>query len=158
MQQRPPKGDGKDAPRVVWDQKMFTDAEAVEQLHPKIRRLIKAELKSHTDTTRAKGQAKAQKRAEAQRMMQALSKMDDDFEQWMSEMLLDHSKAEVSQMIMSKANKKHAKMKGQTKTKMGKNTTKKMGLGKFIKATIIAIFVEREHQKHGPQRVKQGSI
>ena len=130
------EGGGEDAPKVTWNQEMFTDAEAVEQLHPKIRRMIKAELKSHTDTTRAKGQAKAQKRAAAQRMMNALQKMDNDFEQWMSEMLLDYSKAEVSQLILSKANQKHATMKGQTKTKMKKKTTKKMGLGKFVKSCI----------------------
>ena len=117
------EGDGEDAPKVIWDQEMFTDAEAVAQLHPKIRRLIKAEMKSHSDNTRAKGQAKAQKKAEAERMMDALSKMDKDFEQWMAQMLLDHSKAEVSQMILSKANKKHARMKGRAKTKTTKKKT-----------------------------------
>ena len=51
-----------DAPKVVWDQEMFTDAEAVAQLHPKIRRLIKAEMLSHSDNSKAKGQARAQKK------------------------------------------------------------------------------------------------
>ena len=134
------EGDGPDAPKVTWDQEMFTDAEAVEQLHPKIRRMIKADLKSHRDNTKAKGQAKAQKKAEAQRMMDALSKMDKDFEQWMAQMLLDHTKAEVSQMIVSKVNKKHARMKGRSKTmtttKHGQ-TTKQLGLSNFINATFI---------------------
>ena len=138
------EGDGEDAPKVTWDQKMFTDAEAVEQLHPKIRRMIKAEMKSHSDNTKAKGQAKAQKRAEAKRMMDALSKMDKEFEEWMAQMLLDHTKAEVSQMIVSKANKKHARMKGRSKTmtttKHAK-TTKKLGLSKFIKAFFFILIL-----------------
>ena len=131
------EGDGEDAPKVTWDQKMFTDAEAVEQLHPKIRRMIKAEMKSHSDNTKAKGQAKAQKRAEAKRMMDALSRMDKEFEEWMAQMLLDHTKVEVSQMIMAKANKKHGQRKGRAKAKA--KTTKKMVLSKFIKAGIPLI-------------------
>ena len=55
------EGEGEDSPKVVWDQEMFTDADAVAQLHPKIRRLIKAEMKSHSDMTKTKTQAKAQK-------------------------------------------------------------------------------------------------
>ena len=132
------EGDGEDAPKVTWDQKMFTDAEAVEQLHPKIRRMIKAEMKSHSDNTKAKGQTKAQKKAEARRMMDALSKMDKEFEEWMAQMLLDHTKAEVSQMILAKANKKQGQRKGRAKAKA--NTTKKIALSKFIKATYRFFF------------------
>ena len=96
--------------------------------------MIKAEMQSHSDNTKAKGQAKAQKKAEAQRMMHTLSTMDKDFEKWMAQMLLDHTKAEVSQMIMAKANKKHTQRKGRAKAK----TTKKKGLHKFIKAGLGA--------------------
>ena len=74
----------------------------------------------------------AQKKAEAQRMMHALSTMDTDFEKWMAQMLLDHTKAEVSQMILSKANKKHA---AQRRAKAKAKTTTKKGMHKFIKAT-----------------------
>ena len=48
------EGEGEDGPKVVWDQEMFTDADAVAQLHPKIRRLVKAEMRSHSDMTTAK--------------------------------------------------------------------------------------------------------
>ena len=47
-------GNDGEGPKVEWHQEMFTDADAVQQLHPKIRRLIKAEMKSHSDMTKAK--------------------------------------------------------------------------------------------------------
>ena len=97
--------DGAEGPSVQWQQEMFTDADAVQQLHPKIRRLIKAELKSHSNMAKAKRQAKAQKEAEAERMMTALQTMDQDFEVWMGQMLLDNSRVDVSQMILPKRTK-----------------------------------------------------
>ena len=59
-------GDGGEGPKVEWQQEMFTDADAVQQLHPKIRRLIKAQLKSHSDTTKAKNRRKLRNRLRRQ--------------------------------------------------------------------------------------------
>ena len=123
-------GKGAEGPRVQWNQEMFSDADAVGQLHPKIRRLIKAQLKSHSDPTKMKRQAAAQKAAEADRMMKALKTMDKDFDEWLTQMLLDNTRVEVSKMILSQANKKHAKMK---KAPRATGVAKK-GLHKFIKA------------------------
>ena len=125
--------DGGEGPKVEWQQEMFTDADAVQQVHPKIRRMIKAHLKSHSDNTKARRQAKAQKQAEAERMMGALQTMDKDFQEWMGQMLLDNTRVEVSEMILPHANKKHAKMKKAPEAK-GKA---KMVLHKFIKAFLV---------------------
>ena len=55
--------------------------------------------------------------------------MDEDFEEWMGQMLLDNTRVEVAKMILPQANKKHAQRKA-AKAKV----KAKMGLHKFIQA------------------------
>ena len=81
---------GEDEPGVKWDQSLFTDADALAQLHPKMRRLIAAEMDSHSDMTKFKSRGTSQKKAEAERLKAALKTMDEDFDRWCTEMLLDH--------------------------------------------------------------------
>ena len=48
-----------DEPDMVWEQSLFTDADAIASLHPKVRRLIRAEITPHSDTAKMRSGAKA---------------------------------------------------------------------------------------------------
>ena len=91
------------------DQNVFTDEDALKSLHPQLRRQIAAATVGKRDA-KSKAARAAQKKVEKEKLTEALSHMEDDWNEYLSESLLFKSRKDLAQELIPE-------VKGKKRTK-----------------------------------------
>ena len=97
-------------------QTIFSDADAVKALLPKLRRELRSTFAGKKDDDSGLAR-KAQKRIEQERVNRAVKDMEGDWKEWVTESMILHSRRELSKMIHPQVTGKARKTKAKSKYK-----------------------------------------
>ena len=96
-------------------QALFIDADALELMHPKLRRMIKVQLKVKDTSAAARA---AQKKVEKDKVSQALNCLQAEWKIYLASALVKTSRAEILSQLQPGVVGKHKKMLAKSKLKI----------------------------------------
>ena len=86
-------------------QTVFEDKDVLQQLHPKLRRLLQPELSTKDRVQHARVRA-AQKAVEKHRVTQACNSMQRELKDWLAQALVKHSRLELTRLLQPGVSRK----------------------------------------------------